>query len=197
MRDVRLVAEDGSVVPLDVDRWYGPPIGGDIAVLDRVLAPVVDLGCGPGRHVVALARVGIPVLGIDAAPAAVVVARSRGAMVLERSIFSRIPGTGRWGTVLLLDGNIGIGGDPAALLSRARQLVRAKGRVLVELAEPGIPSRSMQVRFERDGIVGPIFPWAVLGVHDVERAAVTAGLRVKDAWIGGGRWFAELSPAAS
>jgi SAM-dependent methyltransferase len=190
-----LRADDGTVVPLDLDRWHARPDAEEVALLDRVRPPVLDLGCGPGRHVVALGERGVPALGIDAAPSAVATARSRGALVLERSIFARIPGAGRWGTVLLLDGNVGIGGDPAALLGRARSLLRTDGQVLAEVAAPATPSRLLDVRLERRGVLGQPFPWAVLGADDVVATAAAAGLRVDELWRGGDRWFTQLSCA--
>lgn len=192
MTDVCLRAEDGTVVPIDIERWHRLPDVNELALLDRVRPPVVDLGCGPGRHVVALGERGVPALGIDAAPAAVATARARGALVLERSIFARIPGVGRWGTVLLLDGNIGIGGDPVLLLDRCRALLRRGGRVLVELAPPHTRSTTLDVRLERAGVLGPRFPWAVLSADDVARVATAADLRVEDLWQGGDRWFTQL-----
>ena len=39
----------------------------------------------------------------------------------------RPPGEGRWDTVLFIDGNVGIGGDPIALLRRVRQLLAPAG----------------------------------------------------------------------
>jgi SAM-dependent methyltransferase len=190
-----LRADDGTVVPLDLDRWHRLPDADELALLDRVRPPVLDLGCGPGRHVVALGERGVPALGIDAAPSAVATARSRGALVLERSIFARIPGAGRWGTVLLLDGNIGIGGDPAALLDRARSLLRADGHVLAELAPPATPSRSLDVRLDRRGVQGQAFSWAVLGADDIVVTAAAARLQVDDLWQGGDRWFTQLGLA--
>ena len=41
--------------------------------------PVVDLGCGPGAHALALARRGYDVLGVDGSPRMVEVARTRAA----------------------------------------------------------------------------------------------------------------------
>ena len=93
--------------------------------------PVLDVGCGPGRLVLGLAQRGTVALGVDPAPAAVALARSRGAPVLQRSVFDPLPGQGRWRTVLLADGNIGIGGDPepaAAPLRRAPGRRRHRGR---------------------------------------------------------------------
>ena len=87
--------------------------------------PVLDVGCGPGRFVIGLAQRGTVALGVDPAPAAVALCRSRGAPVLQKSVFDPLPGQGRWRTVLLADGNIGIGGDPAAA---AAPLRRTAGR---------------------------------------------------------------------
>ena len=55
-------------------------------------------------------------------------ARSCGALALHRDVFATVPGTGRWARVLLADGNIGIGGDPDALLSRVAELLKPPGR---------------------------------------------------------------------
>ena len=115
--------------------------------------------------------------------------------MLERSIFGRVPGDGRWGSVLLLDGNIGIGGDPEVLLHRSRQLLRDDGNVLLEAAAPGVTTKTLRVRVETRGQQGPSFAWSVLGVDDVAATARAAGLAVADIWEGGGRWFSELVPA--
>src|SRR5680860_1287544 len=52
---------------------------------------VLDVGCGPGRHVLACAERGMIALGLDAA-AAIEIALARGAPVLQRSIFASVPG---------------------------------------------------------------------------------------------------------
>jgi SAM-dependent methyltransferase len=195
MSDLCLLAEDGTEVALDVERWRRPPDADELAVLDRVRPPVIDLGCGPGRHVLALAERGYPALGIDAAPSAVAMARARGALVLERSVFTRLPGAGRWGTALLLDGNIGIGGDPVGLLGQARALVRSDGIVLAEVEGPGTPTATKLVRLaEGADVGGPAFPWTIVGVDDLARLAASAGLVVDDVWERGGRWFSLLAP---
>lgn len=191
----QLRADDGTIVELDLDRWHEPPNVEELELLDRVRGPVIDLGCGPGRHVIALGQRGVPALGVDAAPAAVATARARGALVLERSIFERIPGANRWGTVLLLDGNIGIGGDPASLLRRAATLLRRDGIVLVELGPPGSPTKSFEVRMERDASRSAPFPWAVVGVDGIDDLSRANGLRVDDQWKGGDRWFSQLAMA--
>src|SRR5207244_2901221 len=119
-----LRCDDGHVVRLPVQRWTGEPSAEERLVLTWVDPPVLDIGCGPGRHVASLLRRGVPALGIDPAPSAVSLARSRGAAVLQRSVFDPLPRSGGWGTALLLDGNVGIGGDPARLLRRVGSLIR-------------------------------------------------------------------------
>jgi hypothetical protein len=121
---------------------------------------------------VALAERGIPALGIDTSPGAVEKARCAGALVMLRDVFGRVPGAGRWMTVLLADGTIGIGGDPAALLRRAGELLAPPGRALVEL------SRSV-------------------GADRIEEVARAAGLGRVETWTAGGRWFAAVSRAGS
>ena len=117
---------DGSRTPLLVEGWLRESPG-DRSILERCQGPTLDIGSGPGRLTVALSERGIPALGIDITPYAVDLARSAGALVMLRDVFDRVPGTGRWMTVLLADGNIGIGGDPAALLRRAGELLAPGG----------------------------------------------------------------------
>src|SRR5690348_7657041 len=108
---VVLRADDGARLPLDPVRWHQEPTPLEQRLMATLAAPVLDIGCGPGRLVVGLGRLGRPALGVDPAPSAVALARRRGAAVLQRSVFDPLPGSGRWQTILLLDGNIGIGGD--------------------------------------------------------------------------------------
>ncbi|MDQ6909842.1 MAG: methyltransferase domain-containing protein [Actinomycetota bacterium] len=182
----------GETLPLEVARWARPPGADEDALLDRALGPVLDVGCGPGRHVVALGRRGVMALGVDVTPAAVQMAHRRGALVLHRSVFDRLPGTGRWGSALLVDGNVGIGGDPVALLRRVAGLLRPAGRALVEVAEPGERSRKVQVRVESATGSGPWFQWAIVGADSVHHHASAAGLSTVERWEAGGRWFVRL-----
>ena len=182
----------GRTIPLHVWRWMDDPSAEEHEVLDRAVGRVLDVGCGPARHVLALAARGVPALGIDNAPSAVELARRRGAQVLLRSVFDRVPGEGRWGTALLLDGNIGIGGDPQSLLTRVRALVCEGGRVLVELESPDVRSARLRVRTEDAQGASHWFAWAQVAAHDVDAAASPAGFTVTERWSGAGRWFARL-----
>jgi SAM-dependent methyltransferase len=177
---------------LDLERWLGEPDPVDRELVGRVVAPVLDVGCGPGRHVLALGAAGIPALGLDVAPTAVHMARARGICVLERSVFERVPGAGRWATALLLDGNAGIGGDPEALLDRLRTLLRPGGRILVEVEEPGVTGGRVQARIETGARSSSWFPWARVGVDDLAWLAAACRFDVSDVWQRRGRWFGML-----
>ncbi|MPY40040.1 class I SAM-dependent methyltransferase [Streptomyces phyllanthi] len=174
-----------ELIALDVERWCAAPDAADTSVLRRCAGPVLDVGCGPGRLVAALAARGVPALGVDVSPAAVALTRRHGGAALRRSVFDRLPREGRWGTILLMDGNVGIGGDPVALLARLRDLVRPGGRLLAEAADDDVDQR-LTVRVEdAHGRHGRPFPWARVGATGLLHAADSTG------WILTGRWSAD------
>jgi SAM-dependent methyltransferase len=204
-----------------LERWRGALAAGDESLLERCDGPTLDVGCGPGRLAAALTARGMVTLGIDVAPLAVALARHAGAPALLRDIFGPLPGTGRWRTILLADGNIGIGGQPRVLLARVRRLLGPGGAVLIELAPPGTPSGEYLAVLEarpagRDGggdgggdggvdadvaragtetasvAASAPFRWADVSADDIAPLAFSAGLRVTDRWREQGRYFARL-----
>jgi SAM-dependent methyltransferase len=188
------VARDrtGAVLPLDTDRWLAGAGEVDLRVLARASAPVLDVGCGPGRHVRALSALGVAALGLDASQAAVRHARERGTEVVHGSVFGDVPATGGWRTALLLDGNIGIGGDPSALLARVTEMLLPDGSILCECDAPGAGVRTGPVRLEHGCDASGWFPWARVGHDALPGVAAAAGLSTRDRWEDGGRWFAQL-----
>lgn len=183
---------------LPVAAWSAQATHSERELLAALDGPVIDLGCGPGRLVMELAEQGKVVLGVDASPVATEQALERGGPVLCRSVFDPVPGEGRWRCVLLLDGNIGIGGDPVALLRRARALACSDGIVVVETGAPGTGTWLSEARVEVTGEPpGPWFPWACLSADDLATYAREAGLLLVDWPRDGDRWIARLMPVES
>lgn len=190
MSDLSVQVLDGEPEWFDLARWLDPPPPEELELLQRAVGPVLDVGCGPGRHVAELARRGVMSLGIDITPAMVALARRRGARVLERSVFDHVPGAGRWATVLLLDGNLGIGADPLAMLRRVAQLLSPGGRLLAELTLASA-SRPCLVRLDQGTDEGRWFSWREIGADWLGK--LEAGpFAVTEVWNSAGRVFAQL-----
>lgn len=188
---------DGWLLPLDVERWCAGADAADLSALHRCEGPVLDIGCGPGRLVAALAARGHRALGIDVSEAAVARTLRLGGSALHRSVFEPLPGEGRWGTVLLVDGNIGIGGDPRRLLQRTAAVLAPGGLLIAETSPQDIDER---VRVQLDDgracrdLSAPAapFPWARLGTPALLRYAGLLGWHTADQWEADDRTFVAL-----
>lgn len=186
-----LMTEDGRILPLDIPRYLAVTDEGDETALARCVGPVLDVGCGPGRMVSALAERGVPALGIDIAQVAVDLTLQRGGLAMSRNVFDRLPGEGRWMSILVLDGNAGIGGDICGLLTRLRALLAPAGRLVVE-ASTQVPGTDevLSARFSGpDGEDSPRFRWAVVSADVLAARAASCGLRADEQWTYAGRDF--------
>ncbi|MFE2096151.1 class I SAM-dependent methyltransferase [Streptomyces sp. NPDC059468] len=187
---------DGWLLPLEVERWCADADAVDSAVLDRCEGAVLDVGCGPGRLVAELAARGRTVLGVDVSEAAVTRTITVGGQALRRSVFDPLPGEGRWGTVLLMDGNVGIGGDPRALLHRMSQLLVPGGLLIAETVPLDVDERTrVQVVDVAHGQArtGDPFPWARIGTPALLQLADRAAeWRAEAQWTAGDRRFVAL-----
>ncbi|MEW2545103.1 class I SAM-dependent methyltransferase [Streptomyces sp. NPDC047002] len=201
-----LRGRQGERLALGVERWCGAPDAADRTVIDRCEGAVLDIGCGPGRFVAALALAGHRALGIDVSRAAVRRTLRGGGPALVRSVFDPVPREGRWDTALLVDGNIGIGGAPEALLARAAELLAPGGLLVAEVAPADVDER-LDVRFDdggthadggtrttgETGADGGFFPWARVGARALLAHADRAGgWAARAAWRRDGRCFVAL-----
>jgi SAM-dependent methyltransferase len=188
--------EDGSVHGLPVHSWLGRRHSDrtfDQAVVGLCDGPTIDLGCGPGRLVVNLMQRGIPALGVDQSATAVDLARLKGAAALRRDVFAPLPGAGRWSTVLLADGNVGLGGDPRRVLRRAGELLHSGGSCVTEFDRATVGVVSRWVRLESSRTIGPWFRWASVGIDGARRLADEVGLTVTAVHPIGDRVLATLT----
>src|SRR5262249_2585448 len=199
--------EDGEIRPLPAHRWLGdrcPPAGSappreaidevfDEAVAQMCTGPAIELGCGPGRLVARLIRRAIPARRIDRWAAAIRLAGRGGAPALLGDVFGPLPGTGLWQTVLLVDGNVGLGGDPRRILGRAAELLGRGGRCVAEFDAEALGIRARWVRLESARDVGPWFRWASVGVDSAAALAAQVGLTLTTVRLIGGRVVASLA----
>jgi SAM-dependent methyltransferase len=185
----------GAQTVFDVAQFIADADDVDLAVLDATSGPVLDVGSGPGRMVRAAIGRQRLALGIDLSARAVATATAHGLPVLQRSVFTAVPMEGWWSAVLLLDGNIGIGGDPTRLLQRCRRLIgeRPRASVLVECSPTPLRDERFDaiVTDELDRASEP-FPWAEVGSTALGLHARRAGMHLTDRWEQGGRAFALL-----
>lgn len=198
--------EDGQIRVLPAHRWLGTrccpdstaePTGDPDEVFDEAVTqmcsgPTIELGCGPGRLVARLFQRGIPALGIDRSAVAIRLAGRGGAPVLLGDVFEPLPAMGQWQTVLLVDGNVGLGGDPCRILGRAAELLTRGGRCVAEFDVEAIGVRAGWVRLETATDVGPWFRWATVGIDSAASLAAQAGLTLSSVSLIGGRVIASL-----
>lgn len=193
---VVLVTECGRTLYVDAARWHQPAGVADHSVIRRCVGPVLDIGCGPGRMLIALEAQGIASLGVELSEAAADRARSSGAVCVTADVFRRVPSEGGWATALLLDGNVGIGGDPTRLLRRVAELVTPDGAVVIEVEPPHHGrSSARRVQVTHGSTSSAWFAWAVVSIDEIPLYAAETGWSVAETWSCDSRWFVRLARA--
>ena len=192
-----LLAAEPGLMHVDLERWRSEADMVDQLIVLRCEPPVIDIGCGPGRMVRALQSSGRAVLGIDSSSVAVDESRRGGGSVLHRRITDLLPAEGRWGTALLMDGNIGIGGDVAELLARCRDLVLPGGLVICEVDVEPERDQTELVTLSSGGARSEPFPWTAVGTKVLQRIAHRLDLYTIEEWRADGRAFVTLRAVPS
>ena len=178
--------------PLDISRWTGDADAVDMLVVARCEPPVIDLGCGPGRMVQALNESGLAALGVDMSSVAIGLSRARGGLALRRRIDEPLPAEGRWGTALLMDTNVGLGGNVTALLARCMRLVTSGGLIICEVDQVSERHDVHTVILRTQFATSPPLAWSRIGTSALVQAARSLDLLLVEEWTSGGRAFVAL-----
>ena len=187
-------ARSTTRVTMDVSRWNADADAADLTLLSRVSGPVLDIGCGPGRMVRAATNLGMHAVGVDVSAAALEIAGNLGGSFITGSVFDRVPGEGMWQTTLLVDGNVGIGGDIPGLLARCRELLSSSGEIIVELnAESSHEEHYFAEVVDSHGNRSGSFPWAEIGLDRLCSKLDQLGLQLIQSWEIDGRAFCRLA----
>lgn len=194
---LRAAGSTGTVTMMDVSRWNADADEADLTLLRSVTGPVLDIGCGPGRMVRAAMQLGLHAVGLDVSPDAIELANRLGGSYVKASVFDRVPGEGMWQTALLVDGNVGIGGDIPALLARCRELLSPSGEIVVELhGDPNHVDHYIGEVVDSLGGQSASFPWAEIGLHRLVGLLPELDLQLAQSWLSGGRSFCRLAKTA-
>ena len=110
-----LETDSGQAHPAMPPAWFFQTEGQwhpwEREVLSQVAGPVLDLGCGAGRASIYVASRGLDVTAVDHSAGAITVCRDRGVLDARLGDLTDPPTDRPWQTVLLLCGNLGLGGD--------------------------------------------------------------------------------------
>lgn len=170
---------------------YFEPVGeGEAEVLSPLQGRILDVGCGPGRHVLFLQERGVDVVGIDVAPGAIEVAQERGCRdVCLMDALALDFEDGSFDGAILFGNNLGMTGTvetTVRMLRELRRVVRPGGQLRANGHDPlitdeprhlryhernrarGRPPGQVTIRFEYEGCCGPWFDWLLF---ERERAA--------------------------
>lgn len=155
-----LERDDGSIGPADLQPeeffshheawpWW------EQRALGLAVGPVLDLGAGAGRHSLYLQGLGHDVTAVDSSPGALEACRSRGVSDVRLADLTTFHDDRRWGTLLLMCGNLGLAGDwepTRRLLNRLGEMTVPGGLLIGDSVDPDDPDDlEYQERNRRQG----------------------------------------------
>ncbi len=149
--------EDIAPVMFDAARWAEAPreVEQGIALLGlRPPAAILDLACGPGRHVLELARRGFLVTGVDATAsflqrAASLAADTDLSVELVHADMREFERPAAFDAVINMSTSFGYFRDPAddrRVLDNVRRSLRFEGALLMELVGKELAARTLKGR---------------------------------------------------
>ena len=201
---IRIHRDDGYSTDETIDKYFleyedWPEI--EKKALEFVKERVLDVGCGPGRHLLWLQQKGLICTGIDISPLAVEVAKSRGvkhSRVMDLQDLKFV--TAKFSTVLLMGNNIGLCGSyerTKQLLNDVYKITTTEGVIIGTTRDPletenpkhlnyhrmnrekGNPPGLARIRFEFNGKFGEWFNLLLLTPEELEEVVKSTGWEIK------------------
>lgn len=195
---------DGFVDEHSVGIWFANDFHeAEQPFTDELSGRVLDVGCGAGRHVLAMQEQDIDVTGVDISQGAISVCQSRGCEIVTVDDIMR-PSQGLrskpFDVISLFGNNIGIGGckqGVVTMLQNLRKLIDQEGKLLIAALDvskteklihkqyqldnlaKGLPPGQINMRMEYDSSVGPWFDWLHPLPAELERYAAAASWQME------------------
>jgi RimJ/RimL family protein N-acetyltransferase len=120
-------------------------------------SPALDLGAGAGRASLWLQRQGVESTAIDSSAGAVEVCRERGVGDARLGDVIDPPADKPWRLILMLCGNLGLGGSPEGtrrLLRRLAEVAAPDATLVGDTVDAGPPEIRLRIRYR-----GVVTPW--------------------------------------
>ena len=143
--------------------------------------PALDLGCGAGRTALYLQDRGFEVTAVDASPGAVEACRLRGVRDVRLGDLNGPPADRDWAAVLLLCGNLGLGGswDGNRKLLASLAQISAPSAMLIGDSVNSSDSAAIGLRIHYRGSVTPWWPQRNGSAHEVPSLVEGTGWQIE------------------
>jgi SAM-dependent methyltransferase len=207
--DGLLSADDAARYFIGPERWPST----ERRACESARGRVLDVGCGAGRHALAMQAAGLEVTGLEPSHGAAVVSRARGVPVAEGTL--RNPPDELRGTfdTLLLAGTLGLLATPEdapVVLAAAASVARPGAQLLGCSLDPYVTDRDEHLRYQRrnrerglypgqvrlrvrDGAIAtPFFNFLFLSADELRRLAGGTAWRLESYDVEGARCLARL-----
>jgi SAM-dependent methyltransferase len=173
--------DDGFTTTEDLDPYFeGEELWTpqEIEALGKAKIPVLDMGCGPGRHLIDLQRRGFAV-GLDISTTVLEVCRKRGGRLLVLGRITRLPFKGRsFATALMMGNGLGLAGGVETTLKglgEVHRILRDSGLIIAHTSDPLDPESGIHEEYR---------------LQNISRGKPPGLLRIRVAYGGvTGQWF--------